>query len=123
MENLSSKSNSQHFWRAFHPRLSEAVFHIREEPPEHQYRTIAELEIGEIQEEALASGLSEDEFIALCDTAYENQWHGEEGETFIETQEGRIMYNGTPAVITGQGQLPKGEVQSLRFLVKSSNAL
>ncbi len=123
MENLQNLSNNQRFWEANHGRLSEAVFRIRDELPGHSYRDVAEQEIAELREEAMAAGLSEDEFTALCGEAYMNQWYGEHGESYIETEAGDATYNGTWAVTIGEGQLPADQTQSADFLVKSSRVL
>lgn len=97
------------FWERYHPALSDAVYRIKHERPGHGYRLVAEQEITALWHEATDDGLSLEEFLLLCNEAYERSWENDEGEVFIETTEGNHIYNGKPAGTIGPGQLPPGQ--------------
>lgn len=118
MEALAEQSANA-FWEDNHGRLSEAVYRIKHEAPDHGYRVVAEEEIDALWGEAWRYGLTFEEFAHLCNDAYDQPWETEEGEVFIETDEGSEIYNGNPAIIIGPDQLPPGPA-SIELLMRAS---
>lgn len=114
MEPSAEISERDLFWDKNHARLSEAVFRIRRERPGHGYREVGEEEITEMFDEAREAGLGLDEFLLLCNRAYQDQWVTDDGEVYIETTEGDRRYNGERVTVLGAGQLPPGSEDFLR---------
>lgn len=108
------------FITRFHPRLDEALYRLAEEAEYHSYALVAQEELRELSEEAAALGLSADQFGAVCVHVSQNPWRGEEGEVYIETDEGRRRYEGEFRHVIGPGQLPQDDPQSINFLRKMS---
>jgi hypothetical protein len=105
------------FWQAYYPRLSEAIYRFRDEPLDHTFRAIAEEELEELRAKALSADINEGEFSVMCSTAYDNPWQDEEGQTYIETEEGHDRYFGPTTLVIGEGQLPPG-TESVKFLME-----
>lgn len=99
----------------FHTRLDEALYRLREEPEGHSFRDVAHEELREAFNYAQEKGMSPGEFLAVCEWVEENPWKNEDGSTYIETDEGRHAYFGTPSIVIGPGQLPPGD-RSVQFL-------
>ena len=99
----------QSFWNINHPRLSEAVDRISCESPDHGWYKVAEEEIAQLYDEALAGGISPEDFLLMLNQAYVEPWRDEDGSYFIETSEGQQTYNfggQKPIIHWGKGSLP-----------------
>ena len=85
-------------------RLSEAVFRLRNDPPQTEIFRIAGEELGELKRLAELHGINDDEFGALMDYSQRPLLVDADGELFIDSEAGQRTYMELGGPIFGEGQ-------------------